>query len=129
EVPTVDLSLADIVADNTLLDAAFLNEVNRLVDRRHNHSRRLGIHQVARLGQDDDPGFETPRLIALSDFAGLLRPEHEGAVVEDVTLRQRHASGLGPELFEALIHGLLAGVTIWPPLFTTKEDAIDFPAV
>jgi hypothetical protein len=34
---------------------------------------------------------------------------------------------LGPEFFEALVHDLLAGVTVWPPLFIAKEVAIDFP--
>ena len=65
--------------------------------------------------------------VTLGDFSRLLLPEHERAVVEDVTLRQRHDAVLGPELFEALVHDLLAGVTVWPPLLTTKEDAIDFP--
>src|SRR5690242_18283630 len=35
EVPPVDLSLADVVADELLLDAACLHEVGRLLDDRH----------------------------------------------------------------------------------------------
>ena len=63
----------------------------------HDDPRRLVIHQVTSLGQDDNPGSLTHRLVTLVDLLGLVLPEDERAVVEDITLRQLHDTVLGTE--------------------------------
>jgi hypothetical protein len=114
-----------MVADDLLLDAARSHEVRRRVDLCNDDPGRLVIGQVTRLGQDDDPGLLTNRLITLIDLPGLVLPEHERAVVEDITLRQSHDAVLGAEFFEALVHDLFTGETVRPPRLVTKEATPD----
>ena len=86
EIPPVDLSLADIVTNELLLDAAGLHEMGRVMDHCDHGPNGLIVRQVARLGQNNHTGFNALWLITLSNLARLVRPEHEGTGIEDVTL-------------------------------------------
>ena len=81
EVPLVNLSLADIVADEFLPDAACFHEVLRLVDHSHDGSSGFLICQVARLYQDDHAGQHALRFLRFVNTANLVRPEDKRAGV------------------------------------------------
>ncbi len=86
EVPAINLSLANVVANELLLDAAGLHEVSRIVDHGDGSANRLVVCQVARLGKDDHTGLNASRLVSFANFARLIRPENERAAIENVTL-------------------------------------------
>jgi len=108
EIPSVDLPFADIVANELLLDAPCSYEVIRIVHHRNDGSHSLIIRQVTCLGQDNHPGSNTHRLVALGDFSDLVCPEHERAAIDDVALRQENNRVpnrlIGSKLFGGLVH-------------------------
>ena len=87
EIPAVDLSLADVVADEFLLDAACIHELLRLVDHGHDSSSGLLTCKVACFCQDDHAGENGLRLFRFVDPANLVRPEDKWTSIENVSLR------------------------------------------
>ena len=86
EVPSIDLSLADIVTNELLLDATCLHEMGCVMDHGDDGPSCLIVCQVARLGENDHTGLNALRLVALGDLARLIRPKDQGTAIEDVTL-------------------------------------------
>ena len=71
EIPAVDLSPADIVTNELLLDAACLHEIGRVMHHGHDRANGLIVRQIARLGQNHHSGRDAPRLVGFGDLVPL----------------------------------------------------------
>jgi hypothetical protein len=130
EIPAVDLSPADIVANELLLDSAALHEFSRVMDHGHDGPNGFFIRQVARLRQDDDTTLNAMRLITLGNLANVIGPEdqRQASRMSPCDKRTCPCSEGSPWAVLYIDMASLAGVEGRLPRFLRQGRAGDFPA-
>jgi hypothetical protein len=123
EIPPIDLAFAHVLANELLLQSPRSDELPRVVDQRDDDPLGLVVRQVTGLRQDDDAGKHPMGFVILGNLTGLVCPEDERTVVEDVSLgqgnrlpwRQLRSKGLGGHVHELTRRGSGLGTALRQP--------------